>query len=72
MLPPTYLDMKEALLSLPNDQERQCVSEYYRLLKATDMTVQQISQELNFPNPSFFGKYFKNLTGIFPQKYRKE
>lgn len=41
------------------------------LLQATDMTVQQISQELNFPNQSFFGKYFKNLTGISPQKYRK-
>lgn len=42
------------------------------LLQTTDMTVQQISQELNFPNQSFFGKYFKNLTGISPQKYRKE
>ena len=41
------------------------------LLQTTDMTVQQISQELNFPNQSFFGKYFKNLTGISPQKYRK-
>lgn len=32
-LPPTYHYMKEAPLIHLNDQERQCVSEYYRLLK---------------------------------------
>jgi AraC-like DNA-binding protein len=28
------------------------------LLKSTNMTIQQISEELNFPSQSFFGKYF--------------
>lgn len=40
------------------------------LLKSTDMTILQISEELSFPNPSFFGKFFKRETGITPGKYR--
>ena len=31
------------------------------LLKSTNMTIQQISDELNFPSQSFFGKYFKRV-----------
>jgi AraC-like DNA-binding protein len=41
------------------------------LLKSTDMTVQQISEELNFPSQSFFGKYFKRCTGMSPSEYKK-
>lgn len=41
------------------------------LLKSTDKTVQQISDELNFPSQSFFGKYFKRRAGISPKDYRK-
>lgn len=40
------------------------------LLKHTDMTVQQISYELNFPNQSFFGKFFKKHTGMSPGVFR--
>lgn len=40
------------------------------LLRTTGMNIQEISQELNFPNQSFFGKYFKHLTGISPRDYR--
>lgn len=39
-------------------------------LKCTDQTVLQISEEFNFPNPSFFGTYFKKRTGLTPSKYR--
>ncbi|MDR1631918.1 MAG: helix-turn-helix domain-containing protein [Dysgonamonadaceae bacterium] len=39
-------------------------------LRATNMTIQQISEELNFPNQSFFGKYFKRMTGMSPKSYR--
>jgi AraC-like DNA-binding protein len=42
------------------------------LLKSTNMTIQQISDELNFANQSFFGKYFKRLTGMSPNSYRRE
>ncbi len=41
------------------------------LLKSTNMTIQQISDELNFPSQSFFGKYFKRLAGVSPRDYRK-
>lgn len=40
-------------------------------LKSTDLTVQQISDTLNFPDSSVFGKYFKKHTGISPMRYRK-
>lgn len=40
------------------------------LLAATDLTVLQISDELNFSNPSFFTQYFKKQTGITPNKFR--
>lgn len=42
------------------------------LLKSTDKTIQQISDELNFPSQSFFGKYFKRRAGISPKEYRKD
>jgi AraC-like DNA-binding protein len=42
------------------------------LLKSTNMTIQQISDELNFPSQSFFGKYFKRLVGASPKEYRKK
>ncbi len=41
------------------------------LFRSTNMTVQQVSDELNFPNQSFFGKYFKRHTGESPKAYRK-
>jgi len=42
------------------------------LLKSTKMNIQQISDELNFPSQSFFGKYFKRQTGVSPSDYKKE
>lgn len=41
------------------------------LLKSSALTVQQITHELNFPSQSFFGKYFKRLTGLSPKEYRE-
>lgn len=42
------------------------------LLKSTNMTIQQISDELNFPSQSFFGKYFKRAMGVSPKEYRRK
>ena len=39
-------------------------------LKSTNMTIQEIAYSLNFPNASFFGKYFKRHMGMTPQEYR--
>ena len=41
----------------------------YRL-RFTDMTMQEISHDLRFPNPSFFGKYCKEHLGMTPLEYR--
>lgn len=40
------------------------------LLKMTDKTVLEISEELNFSNPSFFGRFFKQYTGLTPLQFR--
>lgn len=42
------------------------------LLKHSDLLVYQISDELNFPSPSFFCKFFKRMTGMTPQEYQKK
>ena len=41
-------------------------------LRFTDMTMQEIANDLNFPNASFFGKYFKEHIGMTPLEYRKK
>lgn len=41
------------------------------LLKHSNLLVYQISDELNFPNPSFFSKFFKRMTGMTPLEYQK-
>lgn len=39
-------------------------------LSSTTMTIQQISDEMNFPSQSVFGKYFKRVEGVSPRAYR--
>ena len=39
-------------------------------LRLTDMTMQEIANDLNFPNPSFFSKFFREHSGMTPQEYR--
>lgn len=39
-------------------------------LKHSDKPIIQISEEMKFPNPSFFSKYFKRLAGQTPLEYR--
>lgn len=46
------------------------VLEAKSMLKSTGMTIQQISDDLNFPNQSFFGKFFKQHIGVSPSEYR--
>jgi AraC-like DNA-binding protein len=50
--------------------ERYVILEAKVLLKSSNLNIQQISDELNFPSQSFFGKYFKKLTGLSPKEYR--
>lgn len=40
------------------------------LLKSGRLSIQQISEQLNFPNQSFFGKFFKRYAGMSPKEYK--
>lgn len=46
------------------------IREAKMLLKSTTLTVTQLSERLNFPNSSFFARYFKRYAGVAPQEYR--
>ena len=48
------------------------VIEAKMMLRYTTMTVQEISNSLNFPTQSAFGKYFKQQVGVGPKQYRNE
>ena len=50
--------------------EEYVISEAKSMLLSTTMSIQQISDELNFPSQSVFGKYFKRVAGISPSEYR--
>lgn len=50
--------------------ERFVILEAKVLLKSTNLNIQQIADELNFPSQSFFGKYFKKYTGMSPKEFR--
>lgn len=50
--------------------DQRVVLEAKILLRSTGMNVQEISSTLSFANQSFFGKYFKHLTGMSPRDYR--
>ena len=39
-------------------------------LKSSQLSIQNISDSLNFANVSFFGKYFKRYVGMSPLEYR--
>ena len=47
------------------------ILEAKNLLKYSTMNVQEIAYSLNFPNQSFFGKYFKHHTGMTPSQYNR-
>ena len=42
------------------------------LLKYSVMSIQEVAYYMNFPNPSFFGKYFKQHTGMSPSEYKAQ
>lgn len=46
------------------------VLEAQSLLKNPELTVQQVSNLLNFPDQSSFGKFFKKQVGLSPRDYR--
>lgn len=72
-LTPKHLSkvIKENTSKSANDWiDEHVILEAKALLKSTNMTVQQVGDELNFPCQSFFGKYFKRIVGISPREYK--
>ncbi|WP_455632311.1 helix-turn-helix domain-containing protein [Parabacteroides sp.] len=50
--------------------DRHIILETKVLLRTTEMTVQEITNRLNFPSQSYLGRYFKKHTGESPIEYR--
>lgn len=40
------------------------------MLRLKEIAIYEISESLNFPNPSFFSKYFREKEGMSPSQYR--
>ena len=59
-------------LSVTDWMNRYVITEAKYLLKYSDMSIQEIAYKLNFPNQSFFGKYFKQHIGMSPSTYRQK
>ncbi len=48
------------------------MKEIERRLRYSNQSIKEISNALHFPNTSFFGKYFKQHSGMTPNTYRKK
>jgi len=71
---PKYLSEAVKIVSkrTPNNWIDQYVTLRIRvMLKNTTKTIKEITEELNFPNQSFLGKYFKEHVGMSPSQYRR-
>lgn len=71
---PKYLSETVRLISkrTPNEWiDNYVVREIRVQLKSSTKSIKEISQEMNFPNQSFFGKYFREHTGLSPSEYRR-
>lgn len=71
---PKYLSetVKQVSKRTPNEWIDNYVTLEIRvLLKNTTKSIKEIAAELNFPNQSFLGKYFKEHVGVNPSEYRR-
>ena len=72
-LSPKYLSNLSKSVSGYTVQElvfKAIIREAISLLKNTQKSILEISEELNFPNPSYFGTFFKKRTGMSPMQMR--
>ena len=56
---------------------KQWIDEYIALdakvlLQSSQKDIQEISNELNFIDVGFFGKFFKRMTGMTPKAFREK
>ena len=72
---PKYLStlLKETMSRRPSEAIRFfTLKAIEHRLRYSDMTMQEIANDLNFPNASFFGKYFKEHAGMTPLEFRRK
>jgi AraC-like DNA-binding protein len=71
---PKYLSetVKAVSRRTPNEWvDNYVMMELRVLLKNSTKSIKEITEEMNFPNQSFLGKFFKEHVGISPNKFRK-
>ena len=51
--------------------ERAVITQAKVLLKSSDLQAAEVASRLSFSNPAFFSKYFKRITGLTPQEYKR-
>lgn len=52
--------------------DARCIQEIKLLLRTTTVSVQEIAYRLDFPDQSFFARYFRKHTGLSPLAYRDQ
>jgi AraC-like DNA-binding protein len=71
---PKYLSetIKQVSRRTPNDWIDNYVTLEIRvLLRNSTRSIKEIAEDMNFPNQSFFGRYFKEHVGMSPSEYRR-
>lgn len=71
---PKYLSetIKQVSRRTPNDWiDDYVVLEIRNRLKNSSASIKEIAEQMNFPNQSFLGKYFKEHVGMSPSEYRR-
>lgn len=71
---PKYLSeiVKQVSKRTPNEWiDNYVILEIRVLLKNSTKSIKEIAEELQFPNQSFLGKFFKEHIGVSPSQYRK-
>ena len=71
---PKYLSetVKQVSRLTPNEWiDNYVILEIRVLLKNSTRSIKEIALEMNFPNQSFLGKFFKERVGMSPSEYRK-
>jgi AraC-like DNA-binding protein len=72
---PKYLSeiVKQVSKRTPNEWiDSYVLLEIRVMLKNTTKSIKEIADAINFPNQSFFGKFFKEHMGMSPSEYRKQ
>lgn len=71
-VPHLYRLLKEEANKTPNQIKQEVqIEKAMVLLNRTNASIRQISEELGFSNPNYFGQLFKHHTGKTPSQFRQ-